>query len=249
MDDDLHNAIILACVIGIVITLVFVVFMRAEIMSEEGFTELYFGEHRKLPGEMEINESYNISFTITNHELETTRYIFEVDSKIEKFKENITLLPGESAVFTLSITPTDKGWELFSNITQGYENKLDIFKDTLVARENEFGLIIDNISHRYVPISHQVDRFGYVFHTNLSVDELKEKPFKKYYRYENICINKSVRKEQIVTIFVKNNEIYLNSNLSEEIYLSERSPFIVKAYRYDEDMDKELEIHFWYEVK
>jgi hypothetical protein len=28
------------------------------------------------------------------------------------------------------------------------------------------------------------------------------------------------------------------------IYLSERSPFIVKAYRYDEDMDKELEIHF-----
>jgi hypothetical protein len=34
-------------------------------------------------------------------------------------------------------------------------------------------------------------------------------------------------------------------------YLSfrERSPFIVKAYKYDEDIDKELEIHFWYEVR
>ena len=28
------------------------------------------------------------------------------------------------------------------------------------------------------------------------------------------------------------------------IYLSERSPFIIKAYRYDEDIDKGLEIHF-----
>lgn len=249
MDDDLHNAIILACVIGIVITLVFVVFMRAEIMSEEGFTELYFGEHRKLPDEMEINDPYDISFTLSNHELETTKYIFEVDSKIEKFKENITLLPGESAVFTLSITPTDKGWELFSNITQGYENKLDILKDTLVARENEFRLIIDNISHRYVPTSHQVDRFGYVFHTNLSVDELKEKPFKKYYRYQEVGINRTIYKCQNITVFVENEEIYLSSKQSEAIYLSERSPFIVKAYRYDEDRDKELEIHFWYEVK
>jgi hypothetical protein len=100
-----------------------------------------------------------------------------------------------------------------------------------------------------VPISHQVDRFGYVFHTNLSVDELKEKPFRKYYRYENVGINKSVRKDQTITIFVKNNEIYLSSYLSERIYLSERSPFIIKAYKYDEDMDKELEIHFWYEVR
>ena len=249
MDDGLYNAIIVACVIGIAITLVFVMFMRAEIMSEEGFTELYFGEHRELPSEMEINESYNMSFTLSNHELETAKYIFEVDSKIEKFKENITLLPGESAVFTLSITPTDKGWELFSHIAHDYENKLDILKDTRIARENEFGLIIDNISHRYVPISHQVDRFGYVFHTNLLVDELKEKPFKKYYRYENVGINKSIRKDQIVTIFVKNNEIYLSSDQSEQIYLSERSPFIVKAYRYDEDIDKELEIHFWYEVR
>ncbi|NAS89376.1 hypothetical protein C4E24_06535 [ANME-1 cluster archaeon AG-394-G21] len=249
MDDDSYNAIIVACVIGIAITLVFVMFMRAEIMSEEGFTELYFGEHRKLPIEMEINESYNVSFTLTNHELETTKYIFEVDSKIEKFKENITLLPGESAVFTLSITPTDKGWELFSSIAQGCENKLDILKDSVLARENEFRLIIDNISHRYVPISHQVDRFGYVFHTNLSVDELKEKQFNKCYSYKDVGINKSVRKEQTVTISVKNNEIYLSSNQSEEIYLSERSPFIIKAYRYDEDLDKELEIHFWYEVR
>ena len=249
MDDDLYNAIIVACVIGIAITLVFVMFMRAEIMSGEGFTELYFGEHRELPSEMEINESYNISFTLSNHELETTKYIFEVDSKIEKFKENITLLPGESAVFTLSITPTDKGWELFSSIAQGCENKLDILKDSVLARENEFRLIIDNISHRYVPISHQVDRFGYVFHTNLSVDELKEKQFNKCYSYKDVGINKSVRKEQTVTISVKNNEIYLSSNLSEEIYLSERSPFIIKAYRYDEDLDKELEIHFWYVVR
>jgi len=32
-------------------------------------------------------------------------------------------------------------------------------------------------------------------------------------------------------------------------YLSEQSPFIIKAYKYDEDIDKELEIHFWYEVR
>ena len=33
------------------------------------------------------------------------------------------------------------------------------------------------------------------------------------------------------------------------IYLSERSPFIVKAYRYNGDKDKELEIHFGYEIR
>ena len=249
MNDDLYKAIIVACAIGIVITLIFVMFMRTEIMSEEGFTELYFNEHRELPSEMEINESYSISFTLSNHELETTKYIYEVDSKVEQFKENITLLPGESAVFTLSITPTDKGWELFSSITQEYEDKLDILKDMLMAKESKFGLIIDNVSHRYIPIAHQVDRFGYVFHTNLSVDELREKSFNKYYRYEEIGIDRTIHKCQNITVFVENEEIYLSSNQSEQIYFSERSPFIVKAYRYDEDMDKELEIHFWYEVK
>lgn len=249
MDDDLHNAIILACVIGIIITLVSVVFMRAEIRSEAGFTELYFNKHRELAGEIEINKSYNISFTITNHELETTRYFYEIDSKIEKFKENITLLPGESAIITLSITPIDKGWELFSTITQDYENTLNILKDTLMAKENEFRLIIDNVSHRYVPISHQIDQFGYVFHTNLSVDELKEKPFKKYYRYEAGGLNRTIYKCQNITVFVENEEIYLSSKQSEAIYLSQRSPFIVKAYKYDEDIDEELEIQFWYEVK
>ncbi len=249
MDDDLHNVIILACVIGIVITLVFVVFMRAEIMSEAGFTELYFGEHRELASEIEINKSYNISFTITNHELETTRYIYVIDSKIEKFKENITLLPGESAIITLSITPIDKGWELFSSITQEYENTLDILKDTLMAKESKFGLIIDDVSHRYMPISHQLDQFGYIFHTNLSVDELKEKQFKKYYRYQEVGINRTVHKYENITVFVENEEIYLSSKQSEEIHISERNPFIVKAYKYDEDVDEELEIHFWYEVK
>jgi UDP-N-acetylglucosamine 2-epimerase len=35
------------------------------------------------------------------------------------------------------------------------------------------------------------------------------------------------------------------------IYLSDRSPFIVKAFIINmiEDMNKELEIHFWYEVR
>ena len=248
-DDELYNAIIVACAIGIVITLVFVVFMRMEIMSEEGFTELYFTKHRELPGEMRINESYNTAFTITNHELETTSYIYEVDSKLESVKENITLLPGESAVITLSITPTDKGWELSSNITQEYENKIDIFDDTFVEGENEFKLIMDNTLHRDLPISHQIGQFGYILHTNLSIDELKEKPFNKYYKYEDIGTGRAIHKEQKITVFVKNGEIYLSSNQSEQIYLSGRSPFIVKAYKYDEDMDKELEIHFWYGVK
>jgi hypothetical protein len=199
--------------------------------------------------EMGINNTYNISFTLTNHELKTTRYIYEVDSKIDKFKENITLLPGESAVFTLSITPTDEGWELFSSITQKYENKLGILKDTVVANESKFRLIIDDMSHRYMPISHQIDQFGYVFHTNLSIEELKERPFKKYYNYEDIGIDRTIHKEQNITVFVENEEIYLSSNQSEQIYLALRHPFIIKAYRYNEDADKELEIHFWYEVK
>jgi hypothetical protein len=158
-------------------------------------------------------------------------------------------LPGESAIITLSVTPIDKGWDLFSSITQEYENKLDFLKDTLMAKENEFRLIIDNVSHRYMPISHQVNRFGYIYHTNLSVDELKEKQFKKYYRYQEVGINRTVHKCQNITVFVENEEIYLSSKQSEEIHLSERSPFIVKAYKYDEDLDEELEIHFWYEVK
>lgn len=248
-NDDLYKAIIVACVIGIAITLVFVIFMRAEILGGEGFSELYFNEHRGLPAEMEINNTYNISFTLTNHELETTRYIYEVDSKIDKFRENITLLPGESAFIMVSITPTNRGWELYSTIMQEYENKLDILKETLMASESKFGLVIDDVSHRYVPISHKVDRFGYIFHTNLSIEELKERPFKKYYNYEDIGIDRTIHKEQNITVFVENEEIYLSSNQSEQIYLALRHPFIIKAYRYNEDADKELEIHFWYEVK
>lgn len=243
-----YNAIIIACIISIVLAIPFFFFMKKEIAMEGSFTELYFTEHKELPEILVINETYDVSFTISNHEVVATDYIYEIDSKIEKFRENISLAPEQEAVITLSITPQDNGWEVESNITEEYRNRLDVIEGVL-AEVSQYELDIDNRSvTNYVPISHNVTGFGYIFHTNLSIDGLREKPFNKLYRFEEISANKSVSKVQNITLFVIGDELFLNSHELEVVRILEREPFVVKLYRYDEELGEELDIYFWYEV-
>ena len=227
----------------------FSVYMRSEIAEREQFSELYFNEHKKLPHRLEINNTYNISFTISNHELGVLEYVYEVDSKIEKFRKNIALFPGEGAVIRFFFTPSDKGWELDSYFAEDLENRFDVLKDAIVAYRGEFNIILDNKSTGYMPISHNITGLGMVYHTNISKEELREKPFNKYYIYENIGVNKSIYGQQNMTLFVRDDELYLNSYSEESIYLSGREPFIVKLYKEGSGKGTEQDIYFWYEIK
>jgi hypothetical protein len=253
---EIYNAIVIACIFGILIILVLTLFLKNKIAEEEAFSALFFNKHRELPHELELNKTYEFSFTLENHELNITHYVYEIDSKVKKFKKSILLLPGESAHIEISIKPIEKGWKIKTNITQKFEDKIDLIKDkTIIAREAKFKLLTNNISQsKYLPISHFIDKFGFIFHTNLSIEELKKKPFSKFYTKRKEGVDELIFIEQNITLFLKgdegNEEIFLNSKMREEISLTKKEPFIVKVYKYHEESSKEeeLEIHFWYEV-
>jgi len=248
-DDEFYRAFIIAIVIGIFLTIIFIVYMKPKIAEREQFSELYFNEHKKLPHRLEINNTYNISFTISNHELDVVEYVYEIDSKVENLRKNITLFPEESAVIRFYFTPNDKGWELDSYFAEDLENKFDVLKDSIIAYRGDLDILLGNKSIGYMPISHNVPGIGMVYHTNISKDELKEKPFNKYYRYEDIGVNKSVYGQQNMTLFVKDDELYLRSHSEESIYFTGREPFIIKLYKEGSEKSSEQDIYFWYEVR
>jgi hypothetical protein len=244
---EFYNAIKTALIVGILLTLVLNLYMRERIKRENTFSEIYFNEHKDLPHKLKVNESKGISFTLTNHELEPTTYTYEIDSKTGKHRENITLVPGQQALVHYTIKPENKIWSLNLTVNKTYNNTIDVLKDSTLARDNEFNIIIDNATLRhYLPISHNIPDFGYIYHTNLTTKELEKKPFKKTYNETFEENNQTIQKQGELTLYVNNEGIYLDLNETENNLLALEEPFTVKLYKYNSAVDDQLEIHFWY---
>ena len=249
MRDDTFKAILFTLVISALLTVAFTFVMRNIIERQETFTELYFQESNDLPHELRINETHNISFAISNNELTETNYTYEITSKITNIRENITLSPGEKTSIYLSITPTDRGWVLNFTSNQQFNNESVSWDNALLARDNDFRMIINNISLKnLLPISHNITGFGSIYHTNLTRDELKEKPFNKFLSEEKTSEDYRYYKSQNITLFIKDDELQVNIQETINHYITEKEPFTVELYQETTENTKKHEIYFWYEV-
>lgn len=82
-EDPIYNAIIIACVIGIVITIAVLITTK---VGPENFTELYFENHKELPKYAEQGKGYDFSFAIHNLENRNMDYGYRIES--ERFRIN-----------------------------------------------------------------------------------------------------------------------------------------------------------------
>ena len=253
MENDLYKPLVITLIIAIIIITILNLSVRHKVLEKEGFSELYFEQHRQLPQKIVINKSYEIFVTISNQELDTTNYILEIDSKIYNFSKQITLESGKYKTFSMNINTLNNIYNLIFDITQ--TNSGIINKKGIINKNKKNMNSINN----YLPISCNIGTFGPVYHVNLTHNELLKKPFNKYYEYSNQTSNYQTYNSENITIFTKyntinnlnnddNNKIFYNIQKNEKTLITIKNPFIIKFYKENTPINNELEIHFWYEI-
>ena len=223
-------------------------FMGYRVSKQDSFSEIYFIEHESLPRKLRLDEAYNISFVLTNNELAEAVYIYEIQSNITSYSKNITIYPGEKSHISLSITANEKNWVLNFAEEKDLEDKILVRDGLMIFQDQESKMILNDDSLVKSPISHYLEGFGYIYHTNLSVEELTEKPFNKLFTKEQADERNHVFEQKNVSLFVKNGELYVRMKTHKIIESTEKEKFTIKLYKHSTEAAQEHEIYFWYEI-
>ena len=245
-EKELYKSLTIILIISIFVVLTFNLYMRNNISKKEEFSLVYFDDHELLPEKIHINESFNISIGIANHKSNITNYILEIKSNLTNFTTKYTLRPNEYKKVKLNINPQEKKWELLFSTNQISTTKLKSINGSISDLQDSSYIINETIE--YYPLSHNLSGFGEVYHTNLTIQELKQNPFTKNYNLTQTKQNRIETDSENIKIYVKNREVYSESNITEAVSTSLRSPFIVRFYEAGSSIDDVLDIYFWYEV-
>jgi len=231
IDSSLYKSLSVVLIISIVITLAFNLYMRERIRESEGFSELYINDHRDLPRDMVIGETYNITFTFTNHEINPETYTYEVDSQLINYSRQIRLAVGETAQVTVSVTPKQGPWGVtMYSVTQT--------RNILATTQNST-----------MPIqSFNVSGFGEILHENITLQEIAAKPLSRYVSEYTQDSNSTQQRQANYTIKTDGESITLEKTEEITNTINIPRPFIMKVYKAGDKKGEELEVHFWYQV-
>jgi hypothetical protein len=229
--DGMFKAFVVVLLVGILFTLISNAYMREKIQNTGGFTELYFNDHQNLPEDVRVNNSYNVSFTFTNHEVEPTAYVYSVDSPARNFSHEINLGVGESATVQIVVTPSDRYWNVAGFIDSFRTDVLKNFgNSTIETREVLVG------------------RLGKILYENLSIKELESNPIRSWVVNNSTIQNNTDYEEVNASLHASGNQILLDT-IERRVYATSiKKPFIIKLYKKGDRKGDELEIHYWQEV-
>ena len=245
-EKELYKSLTIILIISIFVVLTFNLYMRNNISKKEEFSLVYFDDHELLPEKVYINESFNISIGIANHKSNITNYVLEIKSNLTNFTTKYTLRPNEYKKVKLNINPQEKKWELLFSTNQISTTKLKSINGSISDLQDSSYIINETIE--YYPLSHNLSGFGEVYHTNLTIQELKQNPFTKNYNLTQTKQNRTKTNSENIKIYVKDENVYSESNITESVSTSLRSPFVVKFYEVGSDSNDVLDIYFWYEL-
>ena len=273
------------CAVVIVLSILAFVFIlglslsgKTVLFGGEGFTKLYFNADTDLPDsslylknmtvhELEVDKTYNVKFTIASFEKRPITYTYVVESEVLGLTKQLTLLPGENTTVCLTITPKESNkWKLDSTTTQEWENVIELTGDSWIAEKRDFEILIRKeglptiVEENYrLPISTSVSHFGRILHANISIDELRKKPFEKEYITEDERGIEKTRKIDRIKLSIDGDELYLKAKTEELRYTSDEQLFsvrLVKPAGWEEleinpvsFIEEVQEIHFWYRIE
>lgn len=248
MLNNTFKVLLITLVVSSLLTIGFFFFMKHVISRQEQFSEVYFENPDELPRKLSVNGTYNVSFTVTNNELSPVNYTYEVSSQAQDLKENITLLPGEKSLITLSVSPEDKYWIVNFTYVAGFEDELSPMDYAFLSGDENLNLLIDNKTRSGTPLSHFLPGFGFVYHTNLTIEELSRKPFNKFLSNKIVNESYSTQWTQNVTLYAEDGVVRARVHETRETLITEKHPFTIRFYKQTEKSDEKREIYFWYEV-
>lgn len=273
--------VIVLCIFAFIFILGLSLSGKTELFAGKGETKLYFNANTDLPDstlylknvtkpihEIEVNKTYWINFTIASFEGTPITYTYVVESNVLNLTKQVTLLPEENTTICLTITPgeSDK-WRLNSTTSTEWENVIDLTKNSWLAEKRDFEILVRKeglptiVEENYrLPISTDVSHFGRILHANISIDELRRKPFEKGYVTENkedFVITRTIR--TINLSINEDNKLYLNAESKELRYTSDKQLFSIRLIKSVDVEELEIspesyieevqEMHFWYRIK
>jgi hypothetical protein len=225
--------------------------------SSRGETLLYFNANSDLPDPLiylktpnatgppthvlDIGRTYDIIFSAASLESKPADYTLTVKSDLVNKIESFSLEPEDVKTFSLTVSPKeDRKWILNSTEKTERENYIDITKNSWLAERRDFTVIVREgglpaiVEEKYnLPISSDLESFGRVYHMNVTLDEIKAKPFERdYTETEAKEFNKKVQNTSIV-LSVEGGQLHVKSTLESKQYISEPERFVVRLSKKD----------------
>lgn len=202
---------------------------------------------------VDLNKTYNVSFTVVSNENKRTRYLYTITTYVLNKTGTFELEPGSNITINITVQPTRAEWKLNTTKSERWHDILDITNDSWLAGgggEMSFRTITDTANFRNFPVSHNVDWFGEILQTNLSFDELAKKPYTKHYEYAKTEGTEKSFSVSDVMLWVSGNKMFVDVNRTELMYTSKIQKFqvnLIKSPGAPEETSQE--IHFWYQIR
>ena len=272
--------VIVLCIFAFIFILGLSFSGKTELVAGKGETKLYFNANTDLPDstlylknvtkpihEIETNKTYCINFTIVSLEKRPITYTYIVESNVLNLTKQVTLLPGENTTICLTITAKESDkWRLNSTTSTEWENVIDMTKNSWLAERRDFEILVRKeglptiVEENYrLPISTNISQFGRILHANISIDELRRKPFEKEYVTENKEDFVITRTINTINLSINNDKLYLNAKSKKLRYTSDEQLFSIRLIKPIDMEELEIspesyieevqEIHFWYRIK
>ncbi|RJS69146.1 hypothetical protein CW714_08995 [Methanophagales archaeon] len=217
--------------------------------------------------EIEVNKTYCINFTIASFERTPVTYTYVVESNVLNLTKQVTLMPEGSTSICLTITPRESDkWRLNSTTSTEWEDVIDLTKNSWLAERRDFEILVRKeglptiVEENYrLPISTNVSHFGRILHANISIDELKRKPFEKEYVTEYAENFETTRNIDLIDLSINGDKLYLKAKSKKLRYTSDKQLFSIRLIKPVDVEELEIspesyieevqEIYFWYRIK
>ena len=272
--------VIVLCFFAFIFILGLSLSSKTDLFAGKGETKLYFNANTDLPDstlylknvttpihEIEMNKTYFINFTIVSLEKRPITYTYVVESNVLNLTKQVTLLPEENTTICLTITAKESDkWRLNSTTSNEWENVIDLTKNSWLAERRDFEILVRKeglptiVEENYrLPISTNISQFGRILHANISIDELRRKPFEKEYVTENKEDFVITRTINTINLSINNDKLYLNAKSKKLRYTSDEQLFSIRLIKSVDRRELQIspesyieevqEIHFWYQIK
>ena len=233
-DKNLYYSITVALVFGILFAIAFNFFMREKIAADDGFSELYFTDHKNLPSIVDLNGTYDVSFKFTNYEGVNVTYFIEVGDS-----EPQSIVLEDGGVVEVDFKWVSEGeYNLFTVSTNYQVNtSQDIdFLDPLTVGLDGLGEGALNINISSTPLS---------FYSNSS--SVVERGVDTSSGVE-MALDMTVLTSTNKTLHLIDTRLFMSEHTVSVTTYNLKQPFAVKLYKGDVK-DNPLQIHFWYLFK
>jgi hypothetical protein len=274
---------VILCILGFSATII----VRG--MSKPSSTDIFFNMESDLPdptailkngrvGDDGINilstgKPYEISFTVVSKNDNPTEYTYVIDSKILNKTDSFTLGPNGNKTFKYVIEPIDSNKWTYDRTDNTFSNNVyDLSQDSWLGERIQYEVISGETTkaYTYAPISINMGGYGHVLNLNVTLDELKAKPYSGAYTISTIGIYDKSVTDYITNLSVKNNKVYLETGTITRVYNSRPELFRITLYNQGKGTTDEyiakteifnstssqtsynympVSISFWYQIK